>query len=187
MGMSPAERQARYRRKKYAALTELPKIECACGCRTLMPPINKKGQAARYLHGHNPDGAATQFQKGHRWDGDTAARMVEARRRPGSTWYTRGYVRLTLHPDDAADHPTALHHQSSNHWSIPRSHVVWNEHHPNDRVQPGEHVHHMNHVRDDDYIENLQKLDASEHLSYHNRLRDQARDRTGRFVSSGGR
>lgn len=185
MAMSGAEKQARYRRKKYAALTELPKIECACGCRTLIPSVNKLGKAARFLHGHNPTSA--QFQKGHKWDKGTAERMVEARRRPGSTWYTRSYVRVTLHPDEVLAHPTALHHQSSNHWTIQRSHVVWNEHHPDDKVQPGEHVHHLNHVRDDDYVENLLKLDAAEHLSHHARLREQARDRAGRFISSGRR
>jgi hypothetical protein len=161
MGMSAAERQRRHRRKKYAALAELPKIECACGCRTLIPPVNKKGENARFLHGHNP--SSTQFKPGHKWDAETAARTVEGRRRPGSTWYTGRYVRVTLHPDEVEAHPTALHHRSTNHWSIPRSHVVWNEHHPDDKVQPGEHVHHINHVRDDDYHENLLKLSAAEH------------------------
>ena len=66
MGLSPAQRQARYRQKRYAALAELPMIQCACGCGEFIPPINKLGNLARYKHGHNPDGTATQFVKGHK-------------------------------------------------------------------------------------------------------------------------
>jgi hypothetical protein len=51
-------------------------IECACGCGTLIPAINKSGKPARYVRGHNsrdPQSAsrATQFKKGDRsyWEG----------------------------------------------------------------------------------------------------------------------
>jgi hypothetical protein len=40
---------------------------------------------------------------------------------------------------------------------LPRSHLVWNRAHPDDLVQPGEQVRHVNRVRDDDRIENLEK------------------------------
>lgn len=64
MRMTPAERQVRYRIKKYAFLESLPKVKCACGCGELIPPINKLGKPATYKHGHNPEGASTRFYKG---------------------------------------------------------------------------------------------------------------------------
>lgn len=48
-----------------------------------------------------------------------------------------------------------------------RSHVVWEQAHPDDPILPGEHIHHVNHVRDDDRPENLEKLPASAHQRLH--------------------
>lgn len=64
--LTPAERQIRYRIKKYAKLAELPKIPCACGCGVLISPVNKQGKPAQYAHGHNPDGLNTRFKKGRK-------------------------------------------------------------------------------------------------------------------------
>jgi len=64
MAWSPAERQVRYRQKKYQQLEKLPKVECTCGCGELIPIINKLGGLAKYKHGHNPDGFNTRFRKG---------------------------------------------------------------------------------------------------------------------------
>lgn len=50
---------------------------------------------------------------------------------------------------------------------IPRSHWVWNQHHPNDPVQPGEHVHHIDLNKLNDDPTNLQKMSVSDHLSHH--------------------
>lgn len=168
----------------------MPKVTCQCGCGTAINPINKKGEAARYAHGHNPDGIPTRFQPGH----DLGHLGIEARERLGTLrgpghphwrggeWAIwSGYIRVTLSPDQAQQHPTATKHGGG--WSIARSHLVWNGANPNDPVQPGEHVHHINHVRDDDRPENLHKLSPFDHLSYHARGRPGSRDPvTGRFV-----
>lgn len=50
---------------------------------------------------------------------------------------------------------------------MPRSHWVWNQHHPDDPVQPGEHIHHIDHDKLNDEIANLQKLSAREHAELH--------------------
>lgn len=52
---------------------------------------------------------------------------------------------------------------------MPRSHWVWNQHHPDDPVQPGEHVHHVDHDKLNDDISNLQKLSAGNHAALHAR------------------
>lgn len=48
-----------------------------------------------------------------------------------------------------------------------RSHWVWNQAHPDDPVQPGEHIHHIDHDKTNDDIANLQKLSATEHAELH--------------------
>lgn len=41
---------SKQRKQEIAAM---PKIPCACGCGTMIAPINKKGEPAKYAHGHN--------------------------------------------------------------------------------------------------------------------------------------
>jgi hypothetical protein len=190
MGLSSAERQKRYREKKQAEWAALPKVECACGCGTLIAPINKMGKPARYAHGHNPGGEETRFQPGH--DGSAG---VEARKAlgiysgpghpnwKGGQWRVGGgYVRVTITPEQAALWPTALKH--GNGWSIQRSHKVWNEAHPDDLVETGYHVHHLNHQRDDDRPENLEKMLRGDHLRRHNAEEEphRRRDPAGRYT-----
>lgn len=173
--MTAAERTARHRAKKYAAYDALPPVECACGCGTLIAPINRKGVAATYAHGHNPDGIGTRFQMG---DVDMARRGAEARRAAGKLegvghhnwrggeWSVKGgYVRRTLTPAEAAVMPTALRH--GNGWSVPRSHYVWNLAHPDNPVREGEVIHHRDRVRDNDVIDNLEKLTRQDHEALH--------------------
>lgn len=153
----------------------MPKVACACGCGTLIAPINKNLIPARYAHGHNPDGAKYRFVKG---DLEMPRRGAEGLRRAGkisgpghANWrggewtVNGGYVRRTLTTDEAAWMPTACRH--GNGWSLPRSHYVWNLAHPDDVVHRGDVVHHINRVRDDDRIENLSKMDRSVHHRMH--------------------
>lgn len=149
---------------------------------------------ARFAHGHNPGGEATRFRPGDR---ENARRGVEARHAhglisgPGNpNWKggirtaPGGYIFVRLTPEEAAKHPTAYLHARS--WSIPRSHLVWNEHNPGDPVTPGYQIHHRNRITDDDRVENLEKMLRSEHLAMHGREKAaRFRDpKTGRLGSA---
>lgn len=48
-----------------------------------------------------------------------------------------------------------------------RSHWIWNQNHPDDPVQPGEHVHHIDHNGFNDDPTNLEKLSATDHAELH--------------------
>lgn len=150
----------------------------------MIPPINTNLKPARFKHGHNPHGEATRFRKG---DTETARRGGKAAwaKRGGAynTWRIKGgYYRTGIPVEDAHMHPTATLHPGGG-ASIMRSHLVWNRAHPDDPVQKGEHVHHLNHVRDDDRVENLQKMNAAAHARLHNELREtRERDSLGRFI-----
>jgi hypothetical protein len=174
MALTTAEKSRRYKERKKAAIDALPKIECGCGCGTLIAPISKRDfKPARYAHGHNPYGEATRFRPGHTLSPEAAANLEAHRARgkrngqwSGGEWRARGgYVRRTLTAEEAVRMPTALRHSDS--WSIPRSHYVWNLAHPDDVVQPGYEVHHKNLIRDDDRVENLEKLTPDEHRAAH--------------------
>lgn len=191
MALTAVEKQRRYQERLQREIDAMPKIACVCGCGTQIAPITKGRKPAKYAHGHNSGGQGTRFQPGHR---ETAAtrktrtrRGAEHWRWNGGEWYlSSGYVRVTLSAEEAAAHPTARRHHkkaTQTSYSIPRSHLVWNAAHPKDLVQPGEHVHHRNGVRDDDRVENLEKMDAREHLARHGGewATNRPRDKTGRF------
>lgn len=52
--MDTNKRQRKYRAKKARERQALPKIECECGCGTMIPPITAQGKPAHYKQGHNP-------------------------------------------------------------------------------------------------------------------------------------
>jgi len=49
-------------------------------------------------------------------------------------------------------------------------------------LDPDEIVHHINHQKDDDRIENLELMTNSSHLSYHSKMQRKQRDSLGRFI-----
>lgn len=53
---------------------------------------------------------------------------------------------------------------------MPKSHIIWNERHPNDRVKKGEVIHHKNGNHDDDREENQEKMLWGEHSTLHNKV-----------------
>lgn len=52
-----------------------------------------------------------------------------------------------------------------------RSHAIWSAAYPDDPILPGETIHHRNRVRDDDRIENLEKLPLTVHTALHHKGR----------------
>lgn len=47
------------------------------------------------------------------------------------------------------------------------SHVIWNEHNPDDTIENTEVIHHKNKDSSDDKIENLEKMTRSKHMHLH--------------------
>jgi len=43
-----------YRKRREEKRQALPKIECACGCGVLIPPVTIDWKPSKYAHGHNP-------------------------------------------------------------------------------------------------------------------------------------
>ncbi len=68
----------------------------------------------------------------------------------------RGYVYVRV-----SDHPDA----DSSGWIL--EHRVVMERHLGRRLEPDEHIHHINEIRDDNRIENLQVVSLEEHNSIH--------------------
>src|SRR3990167_5790137 len=66
MALTPSEKTRRSTAKRLAKIAAMPKIPCRCNCGTLIPPITKQFEPARYAHGHNGAGARTRFQKNHK-------------------------------------------------------------------------------------------------------------------------
>lgn len=162
-------------------IATMPLIPCACGCGELIPPINTNLKPAKYKHGHNP--RTHKFPKGNHEIARMGAKALWDKRGRGKPFKVKGgYYRVGIPVADAHKHPTALRGKNGG-ASIMRSHLIWNEAHPDDLVQKGETIHHLNHVRDDDRAENFVKLSRSAHARLHNELRE-ARERNvlGQFT-----
>lgn len=135
-----------------------PIIPCECGC-------------GERIYSANPNGAPRRFKKGHSsrqprttvWKQKAYHRGAESHGWKGGEFRDkRGYIYCTISLEQAANWPTA-HKAQSNSWRIRRSHRVWNEAHPTDVLQPGNVVHHINRIRDDDRLENLYRHSTQAH------------------------
>jgi hypothetical protein len=141
-----------YRRRR-AELNAMPKIPCACGCGTLIPPLTRKLTAAKYAPSHHPAG---RIRKG---DTREAGRAWKGGR---SRFSATGYVVVLVSPD----HPMAnkngyvLEHRLVMAKAIGR------------HLGPQEVVHHVNGDPSDNRLENLMLFaNHSAHMKHHARLR----------------
>lgn len=159
----------------------MPKIPCACGCGEMIPPLNTNLKPAIYKHGHNRTGG--EFKKGNAEIARKGAQALWDKRGRGKPWRIKGgYYRVGIPREQAVGFPTATVHPGGG-FSIMRSHLVWNEAHPDDPVQKGETIHHLNHRRDDDRAENFAKMGRADHARLHNDLREnRERNERGQFI-----
>lgn len=88
----------------------------------------------------------------------------EHARRVGSSGHE--YARVGISAEEAACYPTA-HTNGPNKWWMLRSHREWNRAHPDDMVQPGESVHHIDGFKWNDDPANLRKTSFSGHRMIH--------------------
>lgn len=134
----------KYREKRFREIDAMPKIPCECGCGTMLAPINKTLQPARFAHGHNEAHAfkAAQFKKGQRL-GPLAHNW-----RGGKKAHHSGYVMLLVD----GDHPMATK----------RGYVLAHRLVMSDAIgrplRTDEQVHHINGDRGDNRLENLQLM-----------------------------
>lgn len=115
-------------------------ISCKCGCEELISAINKRGEQARYKHGHNARGKTGENH--NNWKG---GRKVD-----------RGHIRI-LKPE----HPN---HDSQ---GYVYEHRLVMEKYLGRYLTKDEDVHHINGIKDDNRLENLELLTHAEHTKHH--------------------
>lgn len=128
---------------------------CECGCGT---PVRR-----RFVSGHNRRGATTPPE--HR------AKIAESQRK---AWETkRERMPLGSRRKDANGYWLVKVREGGGRWD--KEHVLIAEARAGRKLAPGEHVHHINCVRDDNRPENLVILSASAHSSAHHSLNELVR------------
>jgi hypothetical protein len=120
---------------------------CECGCKELIPIINKRNEISKYKHGHNRRGkmSPNSIHKGSdhgMWKG-------------GKWLDPRGYVLIK------ANHPF-----SNVRGYVYEHRLVWEEYN-NAMILPWIEVHHINEIKNDNRIENLQLITKSNHARGH--------------------
>lgn len=128
-------------------------IKCACGCGNELEEINKWGYKRKFIQGHN-----SEFRKGKTHPSWKGGRYID----------TLGYVVVWI-----KDHPKAYKHTI-------REHVLVMEKHIGRYLKDDEHIHHINHNRADNRIENLKLMTNLEHKQHHANTR--TRNKNGTFT-----
>lgn len=126
-------------RKRELLHRNSPMKECECGCREKIHSINTIGKPARFKTHHNKK----DLELG-RWG--KGGRIIN----------TQGYIYI-----HKPDHPFCTRD------GYVREHRLVMEKHLGRYLDPKEAVHHINGIKDDNRIENLQLMTFSEHGKQH--------------------
>ncbi len=133
---------------------------CQCGCGTSINVQSGAWLLKRFVWGHNgrADGLKTQFKKDK-----TKAQHGTANPnwRGGRFKDKNGYWYVLYREHHFADNGYVLEHR-----------LVW-EYHNKAVLLPWAVIHHINQIRTDNRIENLQLTNRREHIQIHVRLRHQ--------------
>ena len=119
---------------------ESPIIECACGCGQQFHSISIHGDKLKYIKGHQ-----NKMAVGHNFKG-------------GQVKTVDGRMKIL-----------SKNHPYKDHLGYVFKHRLIMEKHLGRYLRPDEYIHHINEVKDDDRIENLQIVTSSEHTIIHNR------------------
>lgn len=122
---------------------------CICGCGETIPIKDKWGHHPKYKKNHNWRGKRRPSQtgdRGHHWKG-------------GKIIDSHGYVQVM-----SKGHPRA-----NGRMGYVREHILVMEKHIGRYITPDEDVHHINGLKTDNRLENLQLMTHGEH-SKHTRL-----------------
>ena len=135
-------------------------IECACGCGEVLFRRDKTRRLVFYKHGHFFKGKKKDFQTGDKhwkWNG-------------GIKTDKSGY-KLIYSPN----------HPNRDSQGRVREHILVMEQKLGRYLKEGEEVHHINHIKHDNRIENLMLFENhSEHVKFE--YKSKKRDEFGRFL-----
>src|SRR5215510_10390677 len=121
------------------------RVECACGCGTLIEPIDKKNRPRRFISGHNSFGKFAE--KSHTWR--------------GGAYLHDGYTLRRVYGHPYGDKKGYVY-----------EHRLVMEEHLGRYLHPSEKVHHKDGNIQNNKIENLQLMNQAQHLSFHRRNGD---------------
>jgi hypothetical protein len=144
-----------FRSNKYGKIKKRYLVKCMCGtCILQLPERDRNGKRRFYINGHQSLGKKrpdmTQNQKGeknHMWKG-------------GKTITTKGYIRVLMDNHPYADTSGRV-----------GEHRLVFEKYLGRYLTPAEDVHHLNGIKTDNRIENLQLICHDQHTRLHHEMR----------------
>ena len=130
-------------------------IECACGCGRLRPRYDSQGRERQYILGHTTTGKKFPNRK----RSPPHDKGSKSKNWKGGRTMLNGYV-LVYVPN----------HPNTNSTGYVRENRLVMEKKLGRYLTSDELVHHINGIKDDNRIENLKLMSASEHSKYHARI-----------------
>lgn len=163
-----------HNRKGKRTVVEPDRQLCACGCRELAGP------GKRFVTGHNNRGRkVTEAQKQRLREANSGPNSPHYGKKPhnfiGRTMHAAGYVWI-----HSPTHPHATNRKVFEHRLVMESHLRANEPLSPHLIEVGGEmylrrdleVHHLNGIKDDNRLENLEVLTSAEHARLHNHIAD---------------